>query len=455
MSSNKGMGKTAGLMLAVMFIGLVMAAIPASAVQARPLVTIANSYSGILPGSTATFTVMVTNIGDVTGSFDLLCYGYPVGWSAAFSDSTLDIDAGDNDTSVLTITAKVGATPSTNTITVEAQLVANRAIVDTQTVTAVVGSTYGVDLKHGAFENIWAPMTPSVGGSAIDFINIWDTGTVNEGLHLKFLNVPTDWACTFTSNPANVGTETADFYPDLIYANPVNVYIRVHASLYATPLDNVSNMQVFAEVIGHTTYNDTLSFYVIPQNQTLYDVSFVAGSSSYTPAKVGGQWTISNATPGTVSFQIKNTGLASEGIVMSSSISLPQGMDSTNWKVKYIATTATDYVLSPDGSSLTINSLSVNQAPTVSVEISPAASAITGTAFNVTLRATVRDDVTRAATMLAAGDALGVAATATPAYVFPVTYIVLAIVAVVIIVIIAGYAVSAPASSTHHKRRRY
>jgi len=450
-------GKATGIMLVAMFVMIGLAALPAmGATQARPSVSVGNPYSGILPGSTATYTVMVTNIGETSGVFELLCYGYPVGWTASFSDDTLTIDPGDNDTSVLTITAKVGATPGTSTITVEAQLVANRAITDSLTVSAMVGNTYGVDLRHGTFDAIYAPLTPIVGGSAVDFINIWDTGTVNEGISLSFLNVPTDWACTFTSNPAAVGTSTSTVYPDIINVNPVNLYIRVHASLYATPSDNVSTIAVFAEVVGHEAYNDTLHFNVIPVANTAYDVSFVTGSSVYTPARGAlNAWAISNATPGIVQFQVRNTGLATEGILLTSSISLPDGVSSSGWTVKYLSTTAADYVLSPDGSSMTLNNISVGASPTVSVQISPAAAAVTGTAFNITLKATVRDDVTKSSNMVAGGEAEGVAAEAAPAYVFPVTYIVLAIVAVVIIVIIAGYAVSAPASSTHHKRRRY
>ena len=144
----------------------------------------------VAQGSSATDTIMVTDVGGFTGSVTLAASGLPSGVTATFGTNPA------TGSSVLTLSASSTATSGATTVTITGTSGSTKA---TTTIALTVNPTVTSGFKLSA-----SPTSLSLaqGGSATDTITVTDVGGFTGNVTLAASGLPSGVTATFGANPA-------------------------------------------------------------------------------------------------------------------------------------------------------------------------------------------------------------------------------------------------------------
>jgi uncharacterized membrane protein len=148
------------------------------------------------PGDNVTFTVTVSNTGDVSDTYTLEV-GDGAGWSLSLDNTSLTVPENGNRTTTLTVIIPASASPETeDSITVTATSQADNTVSDSASCTARVTVALGVEVSISPPEREGAP------GDTVTFtVTVTNTGAVADNYDLTVSDdaVPS-WAPTISDN---------------------------------------------------------------------------------------------------------------------------------------------------------------------------------------------------------------------------------------------------------------
>lgn len=268
--------------------GLTATAVNTTTVQSVASVLLEPNNSAVVdPGTTLTYTHVLTNLGNTTDIFDLTASS-DQGWLAGFTPSSVQVDAGQTADVVVTITVPGGATPSqvdTTIITATSQTDPNSY--DTATDTTRVTQNHGLTFVPDHVRTVDA------GSTVVYTHTLTNTGDGADDFEITADN--------------NIGWQV-DITPTAITLNPAESAV-VTATL---------QVPLFSEGMTNTMWLTATSVISPAFSATVVNTTIISGTPQL-GVEIGPDH-VGTGTPGnTVQYQhtVTNTGILTDTYVLS------------------------------------------------------------------------------------------------------------------------------------------